>query len=139
MLNAVNEILEMVGVKSVELDAEFSIDNVDGLKQAIKDKKCPVINVIKRECNQPEDKSISHAMIATGLTSDEKFLQCKNSYRNDPTKIDGGDIEIVHIALDPSDTSSEWTLFNEDDNEDEENDDREPYIDAYFISIELSA
>lgn len=77
-------------------------------------------------------------MIATGLIN-EKFLQCKNSYRNDPTKIDGDDIEVVHISLDPSDTGSEWTLFNEDDNEDEENDDREPFIDAYFISIELSA
>ena len=69
-------------------------------------------------------------MIATGLTKNETFLQCKNSYRNDPTKID--DIEIVHISLDPSDTSSEWTLFNEDD-------DGEPCIDAYFISIVLSA
>ena len=71
-------------------------------------------------------------MIATGLTNNEKFLQCKNSYRNDPTKIDSEDIEILHISLDPSDTSSEWTLFNEDD-------DGEPCIDAYFISIVLSA
>ena len=67
-------------------------------------------------------------MIATGLTNNERFLQCKNSSRNDPTKIDGNDIEIVHISLDPSDTSSEWTLFYEDE-------DGKSYIDAFFISI----
>ena len=67
-------------------------------------------------------------MIATGLTNNERFLQCKNSSRNDPTKIDGNDIEIVHISLDPSDTSSEWTLFYEDK-------DGEYCIDAFFTSI----
>ena len=134
MLNAISEILEMVDVQSVEPDVFFSIDDVDELRQAINHKKCPVINVIKRECNQPEEKSISHAMIATGLTSDEKFLQCKNSYRNDPTKIDGGDVQIVYIALDPSDISSEWTLFNGT-----KTDDGKPCVDAYFISIDLSA
>ena len=54
-------------------------------------------------------------MIATGLTNNERFLQCKNSFRNDPTEINGNDIEICHISLDPSDTSSEWTLFYEDE------------------------
>ena len=67
-------------------------------------------------------------MIATGLTNNERFLQCKNSSRNDPTKIDGNDIEIVHISLDPSDTSSEWTLFYEDE-------DGKSCIDAFFTSI----
>ena len=52
MLNSVSEILEMVGVQSIEPDEEFSIDDVDELKQAIKDNKCPVINVIKRETNE---------------------------------------------------------------------------------------
>ena len=71
-------------------------------------------------------------MIATGLTNSERFLQCKNSSRNDPTKIDGDDIEIVQISLDPSDTSSEWTLFYEDE-------DGKPCIDAFFVSIKLFA
>ena len=48
MLNAVTETLDMVGVKSVEPDVLFSIDNEHELQQAILDKKCPVINVIKR-------------------------------------------------------------------------------------------
>ena len=55
MLNAVSEILEMVGVQSVELNQDFSIDDIhgdDGLKQAIKNKKCPVINVTNRRTNE---------------------------------------------------------------------------------------
>ena len=71
-------------------------------------------------------------MIATGLTNNYSFLQCKNSYQNDPTKIDGDDIEIILISLDPSDSSSEWTLFYEDKY-------GNSCIDAFFISIELSA
>ena len=69
-------------------------------------------------------------MIATGLTNDRKFVQCKNSYRNDPTKIDDKDIEIVNIPLNRSDASSEWTLFVETEAE-------EAYIDAFYIKIEL--
>ena len=49
MLNSVTEILEMIGVKSVEPDVlDFSIDNEHKLKEAIKYKKCPVINVVKQ-------------------------------------------------------------------------------------------
>lgn len=55
MLNAFNEILEMVGCKSVTLNEDFTIfdvDGEDGLKQAIKNKKCPVINVTNRRTNE---------------------------------------------------------------------------------------
>ena len=55
MLNAFSEILEMVGVQSVEFNQDFTIydiDGEDGLKQAIKDKKCPVINVTNRRTNE---------------------------------------------------------------------------------------
>ena len=55
MLNAFSEILEMVGVQSVEFNQDFTIydiDGEDGLKQAIKDKKCPVINVTNRKTNE---------------------------------------------------------------------------------------
>ena len=48
MLNAVTEILDMIGVKSVEPDVCFTIDNEQKLQQAIIEKKCPVINVIRR-------------------------------------------------------------------------------------------
>ena len=52
MLNAVSEILEMVDVKSIELNPDFSIDGKAELKQAIKDKKCPVFNVTNRKTNE---------------------------------------------------------------------------------------
>ena len=55
MLNAVSEILEMIGVQSVGFNQDFSIDDIygeDGLKQAIKNKKCPVINVTNRKTNE---------------------------------------------------------------------------------------
>ena len=73
-------------------------------------------------------------MVATGLTKNERFLQCKSSFRNDPNKIpvDGDDIEIIHISLDPYDTSSTWTLFYDDY-------DAEPCFDAFFMSIDLNA
>ena len=48
MLNSVTEILDMIGVKSVEPDVFFSIDDERKLKEAIENKKCPVINVVKR-------------------------------------------------------------------------------------------
>ena len=48
MLNSVTEILDMIGVKSVEPDVFFSIDDERKLKEAIEKKKCPVINVVKR-------------------------------------------------------------------------------------------
>lgn len=52
MLNSVSEILEMAGVQSVEPDVCFSIDEIDDLKQAVKQKKCPVINVTNRKTNE---------------------------------------------------------------------------------------
>ena len=72
-----------------------------------------------------------HAMIATGLTDDEKFLQCKNSNRNDPTKMDDKDVEIVKIPLSRSETVSEWSIYNRDKN-------GNLYIEAFFISIDLA-
>ena len=48
MLDSVTEILKMVGLKSVEPDVlNFKIYDVNELKKAIRDKKCPVINVTK--------------------------------------------------------------------------------------------
>ena len=66
-------------------------------------------------------------MIVSGLTSDGK-LQCKNSNRKDPTKIEDKDLEIVQISLGQSENCSEeqWSVFNDDG-----------YIDAYYLSIKL--
>ena len=47
MLDSVTEILKMVGLKSVEPDVNFKIYDVGELKEAIRDRKCPVINVTK--------------------------------------------------------------------------------------------
>ena len=52
MLNSVSDILEMVGVQSIDYDQYFSLDDIDELKQAVKDKKCPVALVINRENNE---------------------------------------------------------------------------------------
>ena len=69
-------------------------------------------------------------MIATGLTDGGKFVQCKNSNRNDPTKIDDKDLEIVKIPLSRSETESEWSIFRRDKH-------GNLTIDAFFISIDL--
>ena len=74
-----------------------------------------------------ENSTKGHAMIVTGLTSDGE-LQCKNSNRKDPTKINDNDLEIVQISLGQSENFSEeqWSIFNDDG-----------YIDAYYLSIKL--
>ena len=52
MLNSVSDILEMVGVQSIEPDECFLLYDIDELKQAIKHKKCPVALVRNLETNE---------------------------------------------------------------------------------------
>ena len=52
MLDSVMEILDIIGLKSAEPDVDFKIYTADELKQAIQDRKCPVINVTHRKNGQ---------------------------------------------------------------------------------------
>ena len=70
-----------------------------------------------------------HAIVATALIKDGKYLKCKDSYREDPTQIGLEADQIIEIPLDPSDTSSQWNLFYKDKHGND-------CIDAFFISLE---
>ena len=70
-----------------------------------------------------------HAIVATALIKDGKYLKCKDSYREDPTQIGSEADQIIEIPLDPSDTSSQWNLFYQDENGNN-------CIDAFFLSLE---
>ena len=150
MLDSVMEILDIIGLKSAEPDVDFKIYTADELKQAIQDRKCPVINVTHRKHGQVrvlnknaqiaeqwyvcyleivENPCKVHAIVATALIKDGKYLKCKDSYREDPTQIGLEADQIIEIPLDPSDTSSQWNLFYKDKHGND-------CIDAFFISLE---
>ena len=76
MLRSIRDVIDIDNVKyNIE---EYA--NAKGLIHAIQDKKCPVIVA------QNQKKSLFHAMVAYGVTTNGTFVKCKNSYGQDPSQ-----------------------------------------------------
>ena len=93
MLNSIREIFDIAGISFESLlfiAAKF--DNESSIIKAIKiQKKCPVIAGAKFDFSTGSIKCV-HVMVAAGVKSEtvgsltKNFIQCKNSYRDDPSQ-----------------------------------------------------
>ena len=87
MLNSIRQIFEIVNIpfNSMNFVAE-QFDQTTIVNEINVNKKCPVVTAANFSVSPP----LVHAMVATGVKSDsinkilEYYIQCKNSYRDDP-------------------------------------------------------
>ena len=96
MLNSVVEILKLVGLEMKDLNIEVESFDENTMSEAVqKSGKCPVIQAMNVKQNGTD---VHHAMVVTGIKPKRMqipglpsipsfpFLQCKNSFRSDPTE-----------------------------------------------------
>ena len=92
MLNSIRQIFEILDIpfNSMNVVAE-QFDQTTIINEINVNKKCPVITAANFSVSPP----LVHAMVATGVKSDwilgttprlEYSIQCKNSYRDDPSQ-----------------------------------------------------
>lgn len=87
MINAIRQIFEILDIpfNSLNLIAE-RFDQTTIINEINVNKKCPVIIAADFTVSPP----LVHAMVATGVKSDlttmQYYIQCKNSYRDDPSQ-----------------------------------------------------
>lgn len=92
MLNSIRQIFEILNIPfdSMNFVAEH-FDHTTIINEINVNKKCPVITAANFAVSPP----LVHAMVATGVKSDwilattprfEYNIQCKNSYRDDPSQ-----------------------------------------------------
>ena len=98
MLNSIREIFDLIGIKfdSMKFVSE-KIDQPMSVIRAINNqRKCPAIVAAKFDFTTRPISVNAHVMVAAGVKSKtirqglsfkrENFVQCKNSYRNDPNQ-----------------------------------------------------
>ena len=89
MLNSIHHIFEILDIpfNAMNFVAE-QFDQTTIINEINVNKKCPVITAANFSVSPP----LVHAMVATGVKSDsingrlEYSIQCKNSYRDDPSQ-----------------------------------------------------
>ena len=89
MLNSIRQIFDILNIpfNSINFVAE-QFDQTTIINEINVNKKCPVITAANFSVSPP----LVHAMVATGVKSDsingrlEYYIQCKNSYRDDPSQ-----------------------------------------------------
>ena len=90
MLNSIRQIFEILDIpfNSMNVVAEH-FDQTTIINEINVNKKCPVITAANFSVSPP----LVHAMVATGVKPYwirgprwENFIQCKNSYRDDPSQ-----------------------------------------------------
>ena len=95
MLNSIREIFDIAGISfesMIFVDEKF--DNERSIIDAINiQKKCPAITGAKFDFStRPVTVDCAHVMVAAGVKSEtvgsltKYFIQCKNSYRDDPNQ-----------------------------------------------------
>ena len=93
MLNSIREIFDVVGISFESMKfVDEKFDNERSIIDAINiQKKCPAIAGAKYDFSAGSIECV-HVMVATGVKSEtvgsltKYFIQCKNSYRDDPNQ-----------------------------------------------------
>ena len=97
MLDSIREIFDILDLEleSVGLNL-IEYDNFDDLECAINNGKCPVVGVKVKYFISTENDG-SHAMVATGITSENgaKCIQLKNSHADNPAE--KGRVHLITI------------------------------------------
>ena len=88
MLDSINEIFEILGFESDCVGFHFAeYKKFNELTTALKNGKCPVIEVLRKYLYSPEDYG-SHALVATGIKVENgvEYIQLKNSFADNPNE-----------------------------------------------------
>jgi len=95
MLNSIREIFDIAGISFESMKfVDEKFDNERSIIDAINiQKKCPAITGAKFDFStRPVTVDCVHVMVAAGVKSEtvgsltKYFIQCKNSYRDDPNQ-----------------------------------------------------
>ena len=91
MLDSIREIFDILGIDFEAVQFSWIKYNSEkDLIDAIKNGKCPVVDVLKSYYSA--DKNGSHVMVATGVKEEFlpifgiKYIQLKNSFADDPNE-----------------------------------------------------
>ena len=95
MLNSIREIFDLLGIEFESIQFVSEKFDYSSIIDAINNqKKCPAIVGAQYDCST--GSVAAHAMVAAGVktetvqhgssTKQEYFIQCKNSYRDDPNE-----------------------------------------------------
>ena len=88
MLDSIREIFDILDFEFESVSfSSIAYTNFEELEDAINNRKCPVVDVLREYINSSE-KNGSHATVATGtkIENDVKRIQFKNSYADDPSE-----------------------------------------------------
>ena len=87
MLDSIREIFDILNFEFelIEFDS-IEYENFEKLTYAIKNGKCPVVDVLNEYYSS--EKNGSHVMVATGITEEDgvKIMQLKNSFADNPNE-----------------------------------------------------
>ena len=87
MLDSIREIFDILGIDFEAVRFSWiKYNNEKDLIDAIKNQKCPVVDVLKEYYSSDTDGS--HAMVATGIKEENgiKYIQLKNSFADNPNE-----------------------------------------------------
>ena len=87
MLDSIREIFDILGIDFETVRFSWiKYNNEKDLIDAIKNGKCPVVDVLKEYYST--DTNGSHAMVATGIKEENgvNYIQLKNSFADDPNE-----------------------------------------------------
>ena len=98
MLDSIREIFDILGVDFESIQFKWiKYKNEKDLVDGIKNRKCPVVDVLKSYYSSDTDGS--HVMVATGMKEENgiKYIQLKNSFADDPNE--QGKVHSVKLNL----------------------------------------
>ena len=85
MLDSIREIFDILNIEFESIGFDFfEYENIEKLTAAIKNGKCPILDILKEWYSSDTDGS--HAMVATGIKEEDGVnkIQLKNSFADDP-------------------------------------------------------
>ena len=87
MLDSIREIFDILGIRFESIRFNWIVyKTLEELSEALKDGKCPVVDVLKEHYSS--DKDGSHCMVATNIKeiNGVKCIQLKNSFAENPNE-----------------------------------------------------
>ena len=89
MLDSIREIFDILGYNFETIGLNFiHFKRHEELVNALDNGLCPVVDVLNKYLSPGINDESSHAMVATGIKSDNgsHFIQLKNSYADNPNE-----------------------------------------------------
>ena len=89
MLDSIREIFDILNIEFESVGFKLiEYNNFEQLSFAIKNRKCPVVDVIQAHIDPSGQRGSSHCLVATGIQkkNDIEYIQLKNAYADNPNE-----------------------------------------------------